>query len=320
MRRVSLLLLSLTLSVGSTGCIKSMILNGQIAGTRQASGAFDTMDDYEIAGRAAASGLVQFEGMHKLAPNNTDALFMLTKAWTGFAFGFIEDEMERAEDDGEAAAAAYHRQRAINAYNRAVNYGVELLGHTAEGLEAAKTNEPELKKWLETNFTSPDDAGALFWTGYAWMARTGVMKDDAEMVANLWIGVAFIERSVALDPSYNNSLGKVALGAYHARSAAAEMDEAKALFEEVIAATGGKALVAQLNYATRFACARADTALYTKLLKEVIDSKEDEPTLRLTNTIAKRRAKRWLGEKRMFDACSMDPLPPENAAAATPAS
>ena len=88
----------------------------------------------------------------------------------------------------------------------------------------------------------------------------------------------------------------------------------------MVAATGGKALVAHLNYATRFACARADTALYTKLLKEVIDSKEDEPTLRLTNTIAKRRAKRWLGEKRMFDACSMDPLPPENAAAATPAS
>ncbi|MFO0723340.1 MAG: TRAP transporter TatT component family protein [Myxococcota bacterium] len=319
MRSVSLLLIVLPLSLGSTGCIKSMILNGQIAGTRQASGAFDTMDDYEIAGRAAASGLVQFEGMHKLAPGNTDALFMLTKAYTGFAFGFIEDEMERAEDDSDSSGAAYHRQRAINAYNRAVNYGLELLGHTAEGFDAAKVDEATLKAWLERSFTSADDAGALFWTGYAWMARTGVMKDDAEMVANLWMGVAMIERSVALDPTYNNGLGKVALGAYHARSAAAEMDEAKALFEDVIAKTEGKALVAQLNYATRYACAKADAALYTKLLRQVIDSKEDEPSLRLTNTIAKRRAKRWLSEKRMFDACSMDPLPPE-AAAQTPAS
>src|SRR5438477_567718 len=80
------------------GCVKKMLINGQIEGTRQASSAFDTIGDWELAYKAAASGIVQFEGMHKLAPDNDDGLFLLTKGWTGYGFGFAEDEMEDAQD------------------------------------------------------------------------------------------------------------------------------------------------------------------------------------------------------------------------------
>src|SRR3989442_9815097 len=78
------------------GCVKKMLINGQIEGTRQASTAFDTLGDWELAYTAASSGIVQFEGMHQLAPDNDDALFLLTKGWTGYGYGFAEDEMEDA--------------------------------------------------------------------------------------------------------------------------------------------------------------------------------------------------------------------------------
>ena len=51
------------LSLSSSGCIKAILTNGQIAGTRQASSALDTIGDYELARSAAQGGLVQFEGM-----------------------------------------------------------------------------------------------------------------------------------------------------------------------------------------------------------------------------------------------------------------
>ena len=73
----SSLLLAIGMSTALTGCIESMLTNGQIATTRKASAAFDTISDYELARSAAMAGLVQFEGMHKLAPDNEDALFML---------------------------------------------------------------------------------------------------------------------------------------------------------------------------------------------------------------------------------------------------
>ncbi len=63
------------LSLSQFGCIKAMLTNGQISATRQGSGALDTIADFEVGQTAAAAGLVQFEGMHRLAPDNTDALF-----------------------------------------------------------------------------------------------------------------------------------------------------------------------------------------------------------------------------------------------------
>ncbi|MGH7297506.1 MAG: TRAP transporter TatT component family protein [Polyangiaceae bacterium] len=301
------------LALGSTGCIKSTLTNGQISATREASAAFDTIGDYELARSAAQSGLVQFEGMHVLAPDNTDALFMLTKGWVGYGFGFVEDEMEVAEDAGDTDLADYHRKRARMAYDRAVFYGLQLLAHQADGFDAVKKNELTLAKWLSDNFTSADDAPELFWTGYGWLARVNLMKgDDTEgpaFVADLYIGVAMLERAVALDPSNEHYSGLIALAAYHARTGMAEMDQAKQMLDAALAKTGGANLMVQLNYATKYACMKGDAALYQDMINKVLAAPDPDPHQRLTNAIAKRRAKRWLGRRRVKDACGID-LPP----------
>src|ERR1022692_2847117 len=100
------------IALSQAGCIKAILTNGQISATREGSGALDTIGDYEMAKAAVSSGLAQFEGMHRLAPDNTDALFLLTKGWAGFAFGFCEDEMESALDKNDDDLAAYHKKRA----------------------------------------------------------------------------------------------------------------------------------------------------------------------------------------------------------------
>lgn len=298
------------LSLASTGCIKSTLTNGQISATREASSAFDTIGDFELARSAAQSGLIQFEGMHTLAPDNGDALFMLTKGWVGYGFGFVEDEMEIAEDAGDDDLADYQRKRARMAYDRAVFYGLQLLAQRADGFDAVKKNETTLAKWLSDNFTSTDDAPNLFWTGYGWLARVNLMKgDDTEgpaFIAELYVGVAMLERAVALDPANEHYSGLLALAAYHARTAMAELDQSKQLFDTALAKTEGKNLMVQLNYATKYACMKGDGALYQDMINKVLQAPDPDPHQRLTNAIAKRRAKRWLGKRRVKDACGID--------------
>src|SRR3954468_3563280 len=109
--RVSTLALVAALSLGTSGCIKQLILNGTIEGTRKGAAAVDGFSDYEVAQTAAFAGVTQFEGMHYLAPDNEDALFMLAKGWTSASFAFIEDQLEQAEDsEGENSQLyKYHK-------------------------------------------------------------------------------------------------------------------------------------------------------------------------------------------------------------------
>jgi hypothetical protein len=298
------------LALGSTGCIQSTLTNGQISATLEASAAFDTLGDYELARTAAQAGLVQFEGMHVLAPDNPDALFLLTKGWVGYAYAFVEDEMETADDAGDEDLADYHRQRARMAYDRAVFYGLQLLEQKDQGFEASKKNELSLTQWLSDHFTRKEDAAGLFWTGYGWIERVDVMKGDPTegpaFVADLYIGVAMLERAMALDPAVEHYAGLIILGAYHARSSMAEMDQARQMFDLALAKSEGKNLMVELNYATKYACMKGDGALYQAMLEKVLQASDPDPHQRLSNAVAKRRAKRWLGKRRVKEACGID--------------
>lgn len=295
------LALACALSAGSTGCIKQMLLEGQIESTRKASTAIDTLQDYEAAQTIAFSGISQFEGMHYLAPDNEDALFMLTKGWAASTFGFIEDQLEQAEDaEGlDGPTYKYHQDRAKAGYDRSLFYGVKLLEMKYGGFKEATKNDDTIRAWLKQFDDPEEDAQNLFWVGYAWMSRTNVVKEDPAAVSELFIGVAIMERSVELDENFMFGSGHTALGAYHARSAMAELDDAKKHFEKSIALSGGKFLMAKLQYAAKYFCTKGEKELYEKTLNEVLSAGDVLPEARLTNAIAKRRARRYLGKERM---------------------
>jgi hypothetical protein len=289
------------LGLGSSGCLKKMILDGQIASTRKASAAVTTIGDWEVAQRITYAGVAQFEGMHYLAPENLDALFMLTKSWSGMAFGFIEDELERAEDaHGDMSGEyAYHKARAVAAYSRAIYYGTQALDMMNPGYDQAKRNAKTMRAWLQGFDDAEEHVPQLFWVGQAWLGRTGLMRDDPATVSELFVGYEIIKRAVELDETYLDGSGHVMLGAYHARSRMAELDESKKHFERALQINGGKALLTKFQYAVRYYCAKMDKESYVRLLNEVLDAGDVLPHARLNNAIAKRRAKRALSEERM---------------------
>lgn len=289
------------LVLANAGCLKQMILDGQLASTRKASAAATTIGDWEIAQKATFAGLAQFEGMHYLAPENMDGLFLLTKGWAGAAFGFIEDEMERAADEhGDMSPQVeYQKARAVAAYSRAIYYGTQALDMMNPGFEQAKRNAKTLRAWLE-GFDDPEEhTPFLFWTGQAWLGKTGLLRDQPAAVSELFVGYEIIKRAVELDETYLDGSGHVMLGAYHARSRMAELDESKKHFERALQINGGKALLTKFQYATRYYCAKMDQESYVRLLEEVLQAGDVLPKARLNNAIAKRRAKRHLRPERM---------------------
>ena len=312
------LALAATLALGSTGCVKKMLLNGQIHSTRIGAGAADTIGDYEIARGAASAGVLQFEGMHRLAPDNDDALFLLLRGWAGWGYAFASDDYEVAMLAGDEATAEYHKKRAKLAFDRSISYGLELIGKQDEGFSNAKKNADTLKAWLKEHFDEKEDAETLFWLGSAWLARVNLLKDEPEYVAELFVGVEILERSRQLHPELMAWGATSTLAAYHARTAMAELDESKKLLDLALEKTQRKSLGILLNYA-KYACVKSDQALYEKVLNEILAAEDPDPNLRLQNAIAKRRAKRALSKPAMEDCGFEVPSAPAKPAASAPA-
>jgi len=305
------------LALGNAGCIKSILLNGQIASTRIGSGAADTIGDYDLARAAASAGMLQFEGMHRLAPDNEDALFMLMRGWAGYGYAFAMDDYEAATLAEDDAAADYHKKRAKLALDRSISYGLELIGHKTDGFKEASDKDIDtINAWLKKSFTEKEDAENLFWVGSAWLARVNLLREDRAYISKLFVGVALLERSRELNPEYMAWGATATLGAYHARAPSAELDDAKKLLDLALEKTQRKALGIQLNYA-KYACAKRDRDLYEKMLNEVINTEDPDPNLRLQNAVAKRRATRALTKVAMED-CAFPPVASAPKAAPTP--
>jgi hypothetical protein len=298
------------LSLASTGCITKILTDGQIAATRRSAASFDTVGDFNIARTASEASFGQFEALHALAPYNTDALYLLTKAWASYGVVFIRDEIEAAQDADDDAAEARARKRARTAYDRAIYYGLQLMGHTASGFDAAKRDSGALATWLAQSFTEKKDAPTLLWTGIAWLSRVDVMKADEEegpaFISDLFVGVALVERAVALDPAAEHYAGLLALAEYHSRNGVAEPEESRKILDRAFELTHGTLLMVPLSYATAYACVKSDAALYRSMLNRVLATHVDDQNVRVENAIAKHRAERWMNKHRAKDNCSID--------------
>ena len=297
------LLLSAALTVSTTGCLQKVMVAGTLKGAREASAAMNTFQDYGVAEAAALAGMAQLEGFHWLAPENADGLFMLTRGWGGVSFGFIMDDVERAREAGNEPLEEYNLARASAGFQRAVFYGTEMIAQVAPGFDEARRSSATLTAWLEENFADPDQAEMLVQFGYAWLGRVAVAPDVPELVAELFVGVEFIRHSVALDETVQYGMGLTILGAYHARSPMAELDEAKKYFERALAVNQGKFLVTKLQFATQYYCSKGDKENYFKLLNEVLAVPDPLPLARLPNLIAKRRARRYIAHPIWQENC-----------------
>ena len=292
---IALFSLALVLSpVG--GCDTTKLTADSTAGLfDRAAPAFEQYWDYETAMKAAPATIVQLEGILHIVPDNPGILLQTSKAYIGYAFGWVEDQAEIAEFAGDLEEQERLHNRARLMYTRATDLMKHRLRQNVKGFDKATTKGiDDFNAFLKKNFKEKSDAEILLWTGYAWGSKINMSRDDMESVADLAYAIAMVERSVELDHTYYSGAGLTFLAVATTNAMSADMDKAKAYFESAMQETERGSLVAQINMARHYAVKKGDRELFTKLLNEVLDAKDVRPETRLTNRIARRRAERYL--------------------------
>ncbi len=288
---------ALVLAVASGCDFTRMAANSSSWIIERAAPAFEQYFDYDLAGAAAPGNIVQLEGMLRIIPENEIVLLQLTRAYVGYAYGWVEDQAEEYDLAGRADIAQRLRDRARYLYMRARDLGVHLLVVHDDGMEEAmKAGLPAFERWLDEEFTEREDAAVLLWAGYAWGSYIKSAVENLTVLEALPFVKAIVQRSVELDPDYYHAAGMSFLASMAASGRYADLDESKRLFDEALERTDRRALGVLLNMAHTYAVAKRDRALYLSLLREVLEAGDTLPEARLANLIAKRRAARYAAQ------------------------
>ena len=254
--------------------------------------------DYDLVGDALPGNIIQLEGVYRIVPDNEALGLTLIRAYVSYGYGWVEDEVEQAQDAGNFEEEERLLGRARLLYERDRNIGLHLMRLRDPGIDAALTGGHEgFVEYLNRRFTSAADVPLLFWTGYAWGSAINAGKDDPELVLDLPIARSLVERAVELDPSYYNYSGLTFLGVVDAslpEALGGNPERARAYFEQALEATERKFFTVQFSYARTYAVQTQDRNLYIRLLREVVDGGDPEPEARIANRMTRRRAIRWL--------------------------
>ena len=292
-------LLPLALGLGLGGCSwVSKIGADVMAGTlSDASDSLRGYFDYETAGYAGANTLLQGEALHGLSPDNEELTMMLAQGYIVYAFGWVMDEYEQADAEGEFDAAERHRQRAYQMYARARDLMKRVVVAREPDIEPFLEGHPEqLRAFLKEEFDDPeDDVGPLFWLSLAWGSAITNAPDMDDFIDMPLVRVV-AEHAVSLDETYEHAGGRILLGGYisYPDSLGGDLKQAKQHFERGIELSCRRNHLHLVNFARLYALNAQDRELFVSLLREVIESPDLGADVRMTNKVARRRAERYL--------------------------
>lgn len=285
-----------TVGLASACSLKKMTVDQTAVVMQDASAAYEYENDLELAAAAIPGTLKTVEGFLQASPEQRILLRILAENYMSYAFGFLEDEAEALQDDNPERAEVL-RNRALNLHLRARGFGLRLLALDNPELAATLT-AGEMPSDEALARVRPEEIEGLFWTANAWAAAINVGKSDPQLVAQLSIPKALMQRCATFDESYFWAGPHMALGAMEAalpRALGGQPEVASRHFERAIALTGGKHLMTKVLYARAVGIQSGDRALFEKTLQEVLAADPDaEPRLGLANRLAQRRARRYL--------------------------
>jgi hypothetical protein len=207
------------------------------------------------------------------------------------------DEYEEADLKADFELANHHKQRGFLMYSRARDLGLHVVMRRDPTFADMIHQDPKtLRVHLDKTFDE-DDMPALFWLMMSWTSainNSPHMEDLTDMSALRVIA----EWVVARDPGYEDAGALVFLGGFESsfpKQLGGHPEKGRAYFEQALELTQRRNHILLVNYATLYAVAVQDRALYLSLLREVMEAGDQGQMYRLGNKVARRRAVRALG-------------------------
>lgn len=266
-----------------------------------ASESFMREPDPDFAREASPGQIKTAEGFLAASPSNRVLQGVVSQGLIEYAFGFLEDDIEQIPDDTHAHIAQRDAiaARATGLYDRALEYALRMIAQDDKGFRDA-FNKDVASTEAHAKKLGKHSAHGLLLAGLALASSININRTDIARVVDLPKAIVLVKRAHALDPRQMNGTACMTLGAIHSAQGKAmggDPDASKKYFDEALGYTGGKFLMIKVMMARQYAVVIQDQALFVKLLKEVMDTPaEVAPEWRLPNTLAKRRAKRYLAK------------------------
>jgi predicted anti-sigma-YlaC factor YlaD len=277
----------------NTGCSMKRMAVNTIGDALSGGGTSFAMDnDPELIKSAVPFSLKLMESLLAESPSHKGLLLACASGFTQYSFAFVAVEADETEVN-DLAGATKMRLRARHLYLRARDYGLR-------GLEV---DYPNFGKALRTSpgmavqSIKVKDVPLIYWTAVSWAGAISILKDDADLIADLPIVEALIDRALELDEKYDN-------GAIHAFLIAYEMNRqtgsgdpegrARGHFKRAVELSEGRLCGPFITLAESVSLPNQDKTEFQALLQQVLDIKSDNrPELSLANLVMQRRA-RWL--------------------------
>ncbi len=232
--------------------------------------------DPEIVKAGAPAYLLLIDSMVADAPDDTDLLLAGSRLYAAYGSGLVEDP-----------------QRAKNLSATALDYSRRALCEELDKLCTVldlpfRDFEPALTDLIQ------DDLPILYGHATAWVGWIQAHSDDWNAVAELPKAERLLQKVVNLDPAYEHGRAQLFLGALLSLRPAAlggRPEQARAHFERAIEYSGGRDLMAKVEYARRYARLVFDQSLHDRLLNEVLKTDPQQTGLTLSNVIAQSQAR-----------------------------
>jgi predicted anti-sigma-YlaC factor YlaD len=141
------------------------------------------------------------------------------------------------------------------------------------------------------------DVPLLYWTAAAWAAAIAVTKDRPDLIAELPLAEAMIDRALELDERFDHGALHVFLVTYEMARAGGTGDpatRARAHYDRALALGAGRTGGPQVALAEAVCLPQQDRAQFESLLRATLAINPDaQPDSRLVTLLMQRRA-RWL--------------------------
>ena len=286
-------LMMVGLAVVGSGCSVKRLAVNKVGDALAGGGTtFASDDDPELVKAAVPFSLKLMESLLSESPRHEGLLLATSRGFTQYAYAFVQEDADEMEDK-DLAAAEEMRGRARRLYLRARNYGLRGLEVRHKGFEKALRAGPKQAVRVAT----VKDVPLLYWTAVSWAGAVSLSKDNPDLIAELPMIEAMMDRALALDEAFDDGAIHSYLITYEMSRPGGTGDPAarsRQHFERALALTKGRQAGPMVSFAEAVCVQKQDLKQFESLLQQALAINPDaKPEWRLANLVMQRRAK-WL--------------------------
>jgi len=289
----SLLAALLVVAMAGSGCSFKRFAVNKLGNALAGGGTtFAADDDPELVKAAVPFSLKLMETLLAESPRHEGLLLASASGFTQYAYAFVQQDAEETEEK-DLAVSEEMKTRARRLYLRARNYGLRGLEIKHRGIEKALRGDPK----QAVAALRKKDVPLVYWTAVSWAGAISLSKDNPDLIAELPIVEAMMDRALALDEAFGD-------GAIHSFLINYEMSRpggtgepaarSKQHFDRAMELSNGQLAGPLVSYAEAVCVQEQDLKGFETLLQRAIAVNPDaKPEWRLLNLVTQRRAK-WL--------------------------